>query len=772
MDPQHKNKKKNRRFTPPHQYKIKQKIIQEKTELDLYKESVFNLSKIQLTNPQIKVLGKGLSFAPTPPYINNIQLAEEIHTFTRRLRLIYHFRNQPEPDTQTTTQTTTTPKFKKSCWNPPKGENICLDNICDTVERLALETKPVQAKYSNISPQEREAIKQLKQNQDIIIKPADKGSGVVVMNKEDYMKEAHRQLSDNKTYKLLDQDPTDQFNSEVNREIKILNAMHVIDDKTRYQLVNNTARTAQFYMLPKMHKANHPGRPIISANECPTELISKYVDLKLQPIAKTRKSYLRDTQDFLSRIQQYKNLPENTLLVTADVQSLYTNITHQAGITAVKNTLIKEKHSNLEIGLITRLIRLILTKNCFNFNNKSYLQIQGTAMGTKMAPSYAIIYMAHLEESFLEQQETKPMVWLRYIDDIFMIWTHGEEKLNTFFTAFNNFAPPIKLDWEISKPSINFLDTTCSIQAGKIETTLYTKPTDRHQYLYHSSCHPSNQKKGIPFSQALRIRRICSSTEEYIKHTNKLKTHLVNRGYHKQLVNNAIQKALEINRQDLLQIKQNKQTNEKIIPMVTTYHPNTPATSINKATRDLLESNKILNDIFKEYRFITAFKRPQNLRDILIRSKFTENPQNSITVITNPGTHKCNRNRCRTCHYIDSSTNFQVNTTKHTIKQHFTCTSTNLVYLITCNQCPAFYIGETLRRLADRIGDHIRSINKNDPEKPVAVHFNSNNHNITNMQIKGLSLNMKDNPHRKQLERLWIYRTSALKTPGLNLKDW
>ena len=67
------------------------------------------------------------------------------------------------------------------------------------------------------------------------------------------------------------------------------------------------------------------------------------------------------------------------------------------------------------------------------FNGKMYIQKQGTAMGTRMAPNYAIIFMHYLETNMLNKSTLKPKAWLRFIDDIFMIWSHGIQALTLFY---------------------------------------------------------------------------------------------------------------------------------------------------------------------------------------------------------------------------------------------------------------------------------------------------------------------------------------------------
>ena len=107
--------------------------------------------------------------------------------------------------------------------------------------------------------------------------------------------------------------------------------------------------------------------------------------------------------------------------------------------------------------------------------------------------------------------------WWRYIDGIFMIWTHSVDDLQTFTTYLNNIHPTIKFTSNYSFTSIPFLDVNVSLINGKITTDLYTKPTDKHQYLLQSSCHPKHTKRAIPFSLALRLRRICSSDDTFTK---------------------------------------------------------------------------------------------------------------------------------------------------------------------------------------------------------------------------------------------------------------
>ena len=184
--------------------------------------------------------------------------------------------------------------------------------------------------------------------------------------------------------------------------------------------------------------------------------------------------------DFLMKIQYINDtgpLPPDTILCTMDVSALYTNIPHGEGIEACREALEREERDNPtpSATFICKLIEHILTLNYFQFEDNMWLQKHGTAMGTCMAPSYANLFMGALEEKMLETSPEKPIVWLRYIDDIFFIWPHGRPALETFITHVNNFHHTIKFTSEISPSQIPFLDVMVSLKDGKLQTDLFSK---------------------------------------------------------------------------------------------------------------------------------------------------------------------------------------------------------------------------------------------------------------------------------------------------------
>ncbi len=151
-------------------------------------------------------------------------------------------------------------------------------------------------------------------------------------------------------------------------------------------------------MLPTIHK---PGRPIVSANCCPTECISGLVDHFLLPYVQKLLSFIQDIPDLIRKIEQIPPLPTNTSIVTLDVVSLYTNIPCIEARRVAKLTLDKYRDDTIEPmknNDTVHLLSLVLRCNNFDFNGEHVLQILGVAIGTRAAPTVANLTMDDFEE--------------------------------------------------------------------------------------------------------------------------------------------------------------------------------------------------------------------------------------------------------------------------------------------------------------------------------------------------------------------------------------
>ena len=194
-------------------------------------------------------------------------------------------------------------------------------------------------------------------------------------------------------------------------------------------------------------------------------------------------SYVKDSSHFIHKIEQINQqikLPPNAVLVTWDVKSLYTNIPHEDGSDALKVTLEKNHVPKNKTKTILEFSKLVLSSNHFKFLCKHYLQKSETAMITKMASRYANLLMGVLEDRMINSYAYKPLVYLICMDDIFMIWTEGEENLIGFLSHCNQINKNIQFEQVASKEKILFLDVSTIHENGKLHTDLYSKPTDKH----------------------------------------------------------------------------------------------------------------------------------------------------------------------------------------------------------------------------------------------------------------------------------------------------
>ena len=136
----------------------------------------------------------------------------------------------------------------------------------------------------------------------------------------------------------------------------------------------------------------------------------------------------------------------------------------------------------------------------------------------------------------MKTQEHQPSVWFRYKDGIFLIWIHGQEKLVEFLDNFNKIHPNLRFTHEYSRKNLTFLDLNVKILDRKIDTDLHIKATDKYQYLHYTSSHSHYTKRSIVYSQALRVSRICSFENDFIRHRNEMKSWFLNSWYPKTLI--------------------------------------------------------------------------------------------------------------------------------------------------------------------------------------------------------------------------------------------
>ena len=228
-------------------------------------------------------------------------------------------------------------------------------------------------------------------------------------------------------------------------------------------------------------------------------------------MAQALPSHIRDTTDFIIRLKNLGRVPENSILATLDVSSLYTNIDTDDGLAIIEEELAKTGQIQPSSKTLTCLLEKVLQLNNFTFDNHNFIQVKGTAMGTRAAPNFANVCIGRFEDTFVYRTEWSRYIidWVRFIHDIFLIWKVDESSLTTFIKYLNGVVPSIRFTHEISYNSVNFLDTKVikDVQ-GNVSTDIFQKPTDTRPYIYWTSAHLPHLKQSVPYSQSLTLRKV------------------------------------------------------------------------------------------------------------------------------------------------------------------------------------------------------------------------------------------------------------------------
>ena len=282
------------------------------------------------------------------------------------MRCEWYFRNE----SQYITSEVSTFKLKTKR-NPPKDSSdleLFLNKVKEDIF-LVLSGHP---KNFNFNREEYLPMRSLQNDRSVLIKPADKGSAVVVWDRQDYLKETERQLSDSSIYKevkVTEKDLVDLVDKS-NKIFVDLERRNIIQEKEKNYFKFNfkkATNVGKFYLLPKIHKSlsKVPGRPVTSNCGMSTEKISKFLDHHLQSLIKQGESYIKDTGDFLEKLKRVEEIPEGAILVTVDVAGLYPSIPHGGGLEFLRKQYDKFKDKIVPTKDIIKMADFVLKNNLF-----------------------------------------------------------------------------------------------------------------------------------------------------------------------------------------------------------------------------------------------------------------------------------------------------------------------------------------------------------------------------------------------------------------------
>ena len=750
-----------------------------------------------------KLLNRGFNFSVLPNKMDLTQILTDFKSLERNMVWTEFFYGTEENSEYEPPIFKTTKNNMPKNHSTPEGLKVFLTSLKSEIT----DPKNRNREECNLPVDELNALKELitlQKDRVIVIKACDKGAGIMILNFNDYMKACYEHLwsktKDNKPYyKEVDNFEIDRSKAKIRTILEEMFENNIISRLEFNAMCADDKSPGRFYCnfkvhKPHAHKTAPPVRPILSGSGSITEGIATFVEHHIQPLSVSHDTYLQDTPHFLRLIQNINKGPKlkkNAMLVTWDVEGLYTNIEHEDGLRCLQDILQDKNENEVPYQYIMKLMKIILYNNIFTFHDSHWKQEIGAAMGSRPIPSYANNFMAKTIDPAIKKlamqhnKEAHEALQLlkRFLDDYFGIFNGTTKSLHLLWDQMNKIHPSIKLtmshtsvfeedpnekcECEVSY-AIPFLDTLCSIKDGRIETDLYRKKTDRNQYLLPSSCHPKVTTKAIPHSLALRIVRICSEPKQRDIRLEEMKLRLIQRGYPEQLLDNAIRKAKRVPRSAAL--KKVIIVNPTKRPVfVVTYDPRLPSVSSIQAKhwRSMVNRDKYLAEVFPSPP-LTAYRRQPNLRSNLVRATVAKGP-NRYPKRNQWGMKKCNQPDCAACPYIREGNNITINGTQWRIMKKLDCNSYNIVYAIVCKKdtCKQVYLGETKRQLKSRLADH-RGYVGNKDTTATGQHFNSPGHSIADLSITAIEQVKKNNIfYRKEREELHIRRFNTL-YKGLN----
>lgn len=626
---------------------------------------VVNLSKEVLKEEELNFLNKGLKFAITPTHIPMNEIIVNIESG------IEYFGNN-----------------KKA-------------SIRQDIEKCLIKSTAIVSEkknfVSNNLTKGTNVLKNLKQK-EVIYSKADKGNAVVVMDKSQY---------DNKVLDMINKGPYEELKFANGKSRNPLNTMvqesidcaknisNILDDKfwnLKFKVSN--PRVGILYALPKIHKDPIAMRPIVSNNNVPMEKQSEWLVNILKSYDIDIGFSIKNTMELAKKLENVK-IKKGEVMGSFDIVNMYPNVPADLAIQSMENFLKRKEAPEKIIKACVLIAKTTMNQNYFQFRGKYYKQHFGLSMGSKISPYLANIFFCELEDK-LKNHPLFPKVWVRYVDDIFVVIK--ERYVHAFMVLLNSLQNSIKFTFEKeSERRLPFLDILISRKEdGNIVFSIYRKPTHTDRYITMDSHHSGEHKQSAFHSMVHRLLNIPMEEDDFKKEKQYIYNVANINGFDKQFINKIINK--QKNKINLSQITKLESTTNPTIKYISV--PFCPR--ITNSLRNVLKKHDI--------RLVT--KSMSTLRNIL-------------------------------CNYKDK------------VPQLHQAG----IYVERCLDCQEIYIGQTRRKLEERHNEHIRAIKYNFTNKSaVAEHMLQQKHNLDCSNFAKLKT-VHNSHHLNAWESLYIFKS-------------
>jgi len=480
-----------------------------------------------------------------------------------------------------------------------------------------------------------------KDNSNIIFTKADKGNITVALDRDHYINSINILLQDKSTYETIQKNPVKNVEQRLNNILKRWHSLGFVSKQELCRLKNNDCSLPKAYGLPKVHKVGTPFRIIVSSINTTLNSFADYLQRILHKCLPPAQSHVKNSFELFNTLLG-KKIPENHLLLSLDVKSLFTNIPSELVIEAIKNrwTYI-EKVTKITKKEFIIAVKFILDSTFFTFDEVTYKQIFGSPMGSPLSPVLADLVMQDLENKAIDKLDFSFPFYYRYVDDILLLTP--AEKVDSILNTFNNIHDRLKFTVEYEENrSISFLDLNLSVQNDVLYIDWHKKVTCSGRYLHYYSGHPICHKIGTIYGLIDRALLLSHPIfqQKNLEYVIKV---LLDNDYPLELIFQKINHRIK----DIIRRNKSKKPQQKV-------KENERKIVVLPYIRNI--SEKINLSIDKNI-YMTGYRILNKLTGFIKRHK--------------------------------DANKFEVNN--------------NIVYKILCNNCNASYVGQTKRQLKTRI---------------------------------------------------------------------
>jgi hypothetical protein len=493
---------------------------------------------------------------------------------------------------------------------------------------------------------------------DLVFLAPDKGKGVVVMDRSDYMSAALSHLQHGPYRKVTSKAkfPVDTLQTRLKKDLREMKRKCLIDEREMNDFIVDNPSIPSFSCLPKIHKEGNKMRPVVSDINSPTSKISKWLVRRMRLLENHRSFSVKNSIELTKEIDGMR-IYEDEILVSFDVEALYPSVPVEEAFEKFKEWVDSQDVSDDEAELIISLMRIVLSQRWLEFDETIYEQLEGLMIGNPQSSKLAELFMGALEIA-MSCERWFPRFWRRFVDDVIAIVKI--EELEQLHYELNKRHPAIRFTIEKEENgSIPFLDTRLIRNNGKIEVDIFRKPTDQPLCIPFESCHDIKHRMSAFESLCFRMWNLPLNKERRKKELDYIIEMGRINGYSHEKIKTVYRKHEKLNKIKSLTTLQ-QQPNEK------------KRKTINRAGNEVIR-----HAVMPYYQPLTG--RIKN-------------------VLKCNGINTCYKNRGTLRNVLGS------------VKKKKNFKEKSGIYRVFCGDCEKEYIGQTKRRLETREKEHDRAI--------------------------------------------------------------